>query len=311
MLQKITVTSREDGWRLDSYVTEKAPSWVSRSNVQRNIKGGKVFINGMSKKAGSKVKIGDVITFDFPDKPREDKVEAEPLPLNIIYEDHDIIVVNKDPGMIVHPVPRKQSGTLVNALLNHCSDLQGIGGVMRPGIVHRLDKDTSGIMVVAKNELAHNSLTRQFKERLTSKEYFAITRGTTPETGEIEASLARHRVNRLKMTVNDDGKKSFTRYITLSHFGEMASLVLVKPKTGRTHQIRVHMKSIGHPLLGDHLYGKPNLDKPYGIERQMLHAFKLSFYHPRSENRVTFIAPIPEDIKLAIKNLSSFGCGIR
>ena len=308
MLQQLIVTSREDGWRLDACVAEKAPPWVSRSNVQRNIKEGKVFVNGCNKKSSFKVRNGDLITFDFPEKPKETAVEPEDLPLKIIFEDRDVIVVNKDPGMIVHPVPRKQSGTLVNALLNHCSDLQGIGGVVRPGIVHRLDKDTSGILVVAKNEMAHNSLTSQFKERLTSKEYIAIVKGRTPETGEIDIPIARHKTNRLKMTVDDEGKKSLTRYIVLCHFGDVASLILVKPRTGRTHQIRVHMKSTGHPLLGDHLYGKANEDRVYGVERQMLHALRLSFYHPRSGERVTFQAPLPEDIKAAIKNLSSFGC---
>lgn len=304
MLQEIIVSSREDGWRLDKVVVEKAPLWVSRTFVQRQIKNSKVFVNSRPRKPSYKVKIGESITFDLPEKPKVASVEPEAIPLKIVFEDRDIIVVNKDPGIIVHPLPRKQTGTLVNALLYHCKDLQGIGGVTRPGIVHRLDKDTSGIIIVAKNDLAHVSLSSQFKSRLTTKEYIALVRGKTPPFGKIDYSIARHPVNRLKMSVNENGKESLTYFQTLSNFSSIASLIIVRPRTGRTHQIRVHMKEKGFPLLGDAVYGKAREDEIFGIKRQMLHAMKLTVSHPRSGIRMTFIARLPEDMKEAIVNLS-------
>ncbi|MDD3681707.1 MULTISPECIES: RluA family pseudouridine synthase [unclassified Mesotoga] len=304
MLQEIIVSSREDGWRLDKIVVEKAPPWVSRTFVQRQIKETKVFVDRKPRKPAYKVKTGESITFELPDKPEVLSVEPEEIPLNIVFEDHDIIVVNKDPGIIVHPLPRKQTGTLVNALLNHCMDLQGIGGVTRPGIVHRLDKDTSGVIIVAKNDLAHVSLSSQFKNRLTSKDYIAIVRGKTPISGKVDYSIARHPVNRLKMSVNESGKESLTYYRTLKNFSEIASLVFVSPKTGRTHQIRVHMREKGFPLLGDAVYGKARDDEIFGVKRQMLHAARLTVSHPRSGKRMTFIASLPADMKEVIVNLS-------
>lgn len=303
MLEEVMVTNRENGWRLDRFVTEIVPNWVSRSAIQRHIKEGKVLVNGSMKKPSYKVKAGEHITFEVPDKPAESEAQPENIPLNIIYEDKDIIVVNKPAGMIVHPVHNKKSGTLVNALLNHCEDLQGIGGVMRPGIVHRLDKETSGIIIVAKNDMAHNSLSLQFKARSTEKTYIAIARGRTPAQGQIVLPLGRHPVNRLKMTVLFDGKEATTNYRTLKHFSKIASVVLAKPKTGRTHQIRVHMKEIGHPLLGDKLYGKAHQDEALGVYRHMLHALKLCFNHPRTGKRMSFVARIPEDMARVLKNL--------
>jgi len=307
VLEEITVTNRENGWRLDRFITEIAPAWVSRSAIQRHIKEGKVLVNGSTKKPGYKVKAGECITFEMPGKPLEAEAQPEDIPLNIIYEDRDIIVVNKPAGMIVHPVHNKKSGTLVNALLNHCGDLQGIGGVMRPGIVHRLDKETSGIIIVAKNDMAHNSLSLQFKVRSTEKTYIAIAKGKTPPHGQIVLPLGRHPVNRLKMTVLFDGKEATTNYRTIKYFSKVASLLMVKPKTGRTHQIRVHMKEIGHPLLGDKLYGKAHQDEAFGVYRHMLHALKLCFNHPRTGERLSFVAQIPEDMAKVLKNLSDFG----
>ncbi|KUK81385.1 pseudouridine synthase [Mesotoga sp. Brook.08.YT.4.2.5.1] len=304
MLQEITVSRREDGWRLDKIVVEKAPPWISRTFVQRQIMESKVFVDGRARKPAYKVKSGEIITFELPDKPQILSVEPEDIPLDIIFEDRDIIVVNKEPGIIVHPLPRKQTGTLVNALLNHCGDLQGIGGVTRPGIVHRLDKDTSGVIIVAKNDLAHVSLSSQFKNRLTSKDYLALVKGKTPASGKIDYSIARHPVNRLKMSINCNGKESLTNFRTLRNFSELASLVLVSPKTGRTHQIRVHMKEKGFPLLGDAVYGKARDDEIFGVRRQMLHALRLTVLHPRSGRRMTFLATLPEDMKEAIVNLS-------
>lgn len=303
MPEEQVVTNREDGWRLDKFLSEKAPQWVSRTAIQRHIKEGGVLVNGEKKKASYRVKTGDIVTYTFPEKVEPGTVEPENIPLNIIYEDHDIIVVNKPPDMIVHPVHNKTTGTLVNALLNYCDDLQGIGGVMRPGIVHRLDKETSGVIVVAKNDRAHNSLVQQFKARTTEKYYLAIARGKTPPKGEMDFSLARHPVNRLKMTVSASGKEAHTTFKTITHFGNIASLVLAKPRTGRTHQIRVHFKEIGHPLLGDKLYGRHKDDIILGAERHMLHALQISINHPRTGDRMTFVARVPEDMVKVIRNL--------
>ncbi|HIP92480.1 MAG TPA: RluA family pseudouridine synthase [Thermotoga sp.] len=298
------VTSREEGWRLDIFVLEKAPNWVSRSMVQKAIKEGKILVNGKKKKPSYKVKKGETIQIDLPEKPSPITVKPEEIEIPVLYEDKDIIVVNKPPGMIVHPVPSHTSGTLVNALLNICKDLQGIKGDLRPGIVHRLDKDTSGVMVVAKNDLAHMSLSKQFKERMVEKTYLAIVKGFLKnDEGIIDMPLARHPVNRVKMAVLTDGREAITFYKVLRRFKDIATFLLVNPKTGRTHQIRVHMKYIGHPILGDKIYGKHKQDEMLGVKRQMLHALALSFYHPRKGDKMKFIAPIPDDFKEVLKKL--------
>lgn len=256
------------------------------------------------KKASYKIKDGDVVEIEIP-KPRDYEILPEKMELSILYEDTDIIVVNKPPGMIVHPLPNKSSGTLVNALLAHCDDLQGIGGVMRPGIVHRLDKDTSGVIIVAKNDLAHKSLSKQFKDRVVTKTYIAIVNGRIEKKrGKIDLPIARHPQIRVKMAVVKDGKPSLSEYRVLKYFDNLATLVLVFPKTGRTHQIRVHFKSIGHPLLGDEVYGHGKRDSIFGVERQMLHALSLAFFHPRSGEFMKVNAPLPEDFKLTLKNFS-------
>jgi len=261
-------------------------------------------VNSQIKKVSYKIKDGDVIEVEIP-KPREYKIHPEKVELSILYEDKDIIVINKPAGMIVHPLPNKSSGTLVNALLGYCDDLQGIGGVMRPGIVHRLDKDTSGVIVVAKNDFAHQSLSKQFKDRVTKKVYIAMASGRIKEKkGTIDLPIARHPQIRIKMAVVKDGKPALSNYRVLKYFGDLATLVLVFPKTGRTHQIRVHFKSIGHPLLGDEVYGHGKKDSVCGVKRQMLHALSLSFFHPRSGELMKFNAPLPEDFKLVLKNFS-------
>jgi len=298
------VTSREEGWRLDIFVLEKAPDWVSRSMVQKAIKEGKILVNGERKKPSYKVKRGEKIQIDLPEEPSPVEVKPEKIDIEVLYEDKDIIVVNKPPGMIVHPIPSHTSGTLVNALLYICKDLQGIKGDLRPGIVHRLDRDTSGVMVVAKNDLAHTSLSRQFKDRVVEKTYLAIVKGSPrDDEGVIDLPLARHPVNRVKMTVLSDGREAITYYKVLRRYKDIATLLLVNPKTGRTHQIRVHMKHIGHPILGDKVYGKHKQDEMLGAKRQMLHALILSFYHPRNSKRMKFIAPIPEDFRNVLKKL--------
>ena len=298
------VTSREEGWRLDIFVLEKAPDWVSRSMVQKAIKEGKILVNGEKKKPSYKVKKGEKIQIDLPEKPSPVAVKPEKIEIEVLYEDKDIIVVNKPPGMIVHPIPSHTSGTLVNALLYICKDLQGIKGDLRPGIVHRLDKDTSGVIVVAKNDLAHTSLSKQFKDRMVEKTYLAIVRGSLKDDeGVVNLPLARHPVNRVKMTVLTGGRESITFYRVLRRYRDIATLLSVNPKTGRTHQIRVHMKHIGHPILGDRVYGRHKQDEMLGVKRQMLHALALSFYHPRKGGKMRFIAPIPEDFRKVLKKL--------
>ncbi len=242
---------------------------------------------------------------DVPEKPPIPEVEPENIPLNIIYEDRDILVINKQAGLITHPIPSHTNGTLVNAVLYHCKDLQGVSGELRPGIVHRLDKDTSGVMVVAKNDLAHQSISKQFKDRVTEKVYIALVKGKVQKSnGQISVSIVRSPILRTKMTATEVGKEALTYYRLVRTFDNLASLVMCFPKTGRTHQIRVHMKYIGHPLLGDELYGRPKEDLIYGVNRQMLHALMLSFYHPRTGEKMRFVAKIPEDFAQAIVNLS-------
>lgn len=304
----LRVTSRENGWRLDKFLLEKTPDWVSRTTIQKAIKSGEVLVNGSPKKPSYKVKSGDTITLNLPEKPKSPEVRPENIPLDILYEDRDILVINKQAGLITHPIPSHTSGTVVNAVLYHCRDLQGVGGVLRPGIVHRLDKDTSGVMVIAKNDMAHQSLTRQFKERTTEKVYVCLVRGVPQRReGLVEASIARNPVLRVKMTVGTGtGRAALTYYKVARTFGGVASLVLAYPKTGRTHQIRVHMKHIGHPLLGDAVYGKAKEDEIFGVRRQMLHALILGINHPRTGERMRFVARIPDDFKNAILTLQNF-----
>ncbi len=291
----------EQEQRLDLYLLQKIPAKISRSFLQKAIKEGKITVNGKPQKPSYRVKVKDVIFVPDPEPATILSIEPEPIDLEILYEDHDLIVINKPAGMIVHPIPSHTSGTLVNALLYHCKDLQGIGGELRPGIVHRLDKDTSGVMVVAKNDLSHRNLSQQFKDRKVSKVYLALVRGRISDPqGEIKVSLARHPVFRTKMSVNDTGRAAITFYKVLRYFDDTASLVAAYPKTGRTHQIRVHMKYIGHPILGDKLYGNS-----LGAPRQMLHAAKLEFYHPRTDKWLSFIAPLPDDFKDLIIKLNS------
>lgn len=297
----IKVGKNETGQRLDLFLLSRLPKIVSRSFLQKLIKEGQIRVNGRIEKPSYRVKPNDEIT--LPDRPAPKQLEIlpEPIELEILYEDQDIIVVNKPAGMIVHPIPSHTSGTLVNALLYHCKDLQGIGGELRPGIVHRLDKDTSGVMVVAKNDLAHRSLSQQFKNREVFKMYLALVQGRPEKSeGEIQINVARHPTLRVKMTVAKEGRVALTQYRVLRSFGQLASLVAAYPKTGRTHQIRVHMKYIGHPILGDKLYGRAD---PIPVDRQMLHASILQLAHPRTGERMKFIAPIAEDFKAALRRL--------
>jgi 23S rRNA pseudouridine1911/1915/1917 synthase len=276
-----------------------------------------ILVNGKPVKPSFKIKGGEEIHIEVPPLVKP-SLEPEDIPLNIIYEDSDLLVVNKKAGMVVHPAAGNYSHTLVNALLFHCKDLSGINGVLRPGIVHRLDKNTSGILVVAKNDFAHLGLAEQIKNRTLLREYIAITWGHMPvEEGTIEAPIGRALRDRKKMTVTRvKGRESLTQYKVLERF-DLCDLLSIRLKTGRTHQIRVHLSYLNHPVLGDPEYGGRqkwlkgiyDQDRPLAhkllsaIERQALHAIKLGFVHPRTKEYQEFNSPLPEDIENALNLL--------
>ncbi len=294
--------------RLDKFLVCMVPSWISRTMIQRAIKEKKVLVEGTQKKPAYLVQENDVVSIEVPTPPITE-ILPENLPISIVYEDPDLVVINKPPGMIVHPVPHKTTGTLVNALLFHCQDFQWADQGVRPGIVHRLDKDTSGVMVVAKNINAHHYLSNQFRFRKTKKEYFALVKGIlSSKEGTIERPLSRSPNNRLKMMVNEEGKESFTSWKVLLEIQQKISLVFVRIRTGRMHQIRVHFKSINHPIVGDYLYGDLSDANIFHVQRQMLHAVRLGIFHPTSNQWMEFTAPIPADLssflRKAYRNLS-------
>lgn len=289
---KIQVAEENSKKRVDVFLAELIDDF-SRSYIQKGIEEGWVKVNGKTVKPNYKLKCGDVVEAQIP-APKALSLEPENIPLDIIYEDQDIIVINKPRGMVVYPAPGNYSGTLVNALLYHAKDLSGINGVLRPGIVHRLDKDTSGAIVVAKNDQAHRALADQFKGKKVKKTYLAIVWGNLPEDrATIEAPIGRHPVKRVEMAVDaKHGKEAITHFKVLERFGDF-TFVEVNIETGRTHQIRVHMSYIGHPVVGDPLYSRKK--NPFNIKGQALHAFRLGLYHPRSGEFMTFEAPVPED----------------
>ena len=281
--------------RLDIFLSESQNEF-SRSRLKKLIEQGHALVNNYPAQAKYRLKTGDKIILHIV-APSVSKIEAESIPLKILYEDEVMLAVDKPAGMVVHPAPGHGRGTLVNALLNHCSDLSGIGGVERPGIVHRLDKDTSGVVLVAKNEIAHRTLARQFKSREIKKTYLTLVRGLVKSTsGIIETSVGRHKTNRKKMTADADwGRQAQTRYEVLETLGHF-SYLKVFPKTGRTHQIRVHLASIHHPVLGDRLYGGKITGPHMKMLRQALHAHRIEIVHPISEKPLVFEAPVPTDI---------------
>lgn len=287
------------GQRIDRYLTEQEEDW-SRSQIQKWIKEERVLVNDKVVKANYRLQQGDAITLIIPPLV-ELEIEPEPIPLDIVYEDADVVVINKPRGMVVHPGPGNYSGTLVNGLLHHCKDLSGINGVMRPGIVHRIDKDTSGLLMVAKNDKAHLSLAAQLKAHSVDRKYIALVHGTFPhEIGTIDAPIGRDPKDRKKMAVVfENSKPAVTHFAILERF-EKHTLVECKLETGRTHQIRVHMSYIGHPIVGDPKYGKGDT---LGMDGQALHAAVLGFIHPRSGEPLLFEAPIPEDMRLVIERL--------
>ena len=295
MNKEYTVTDSDAGSRLDVFLSAQ-PDNPSRSNIQKMITEGNVSVNGQVKRANYKLRPADNIVMTYQ-PPQEIEAVPENIPLDILYEDSDIIVVNKVRGMVVHPAAGVYTGTLVNALLYHCGDeLSGINGKIRPGIVHRLDKDTSGVMVVAKNDFAHNSLAEQIGSKTAVKEYIALVHGNiTEEKGIIEANIGRHPVDRKKMAVvTSGGKPATTVFHVLERF-KNCTFVKCRLLTGRTHQIRVHMAYIGHPLIGDPKYC--NSKNKFDIQGQALHSLSLTLIHPRTNQEMTFTAPIPQDMQ--------------
>jgi len=288
------------GERLDVFVARRRPQ-LTRSRAQRLIDHGFVTVDGrLPAKAGAKLAAGQRVRVIVP-PPEPVDLEPEPIPLRIVYEDDDLLVVDKPAGLPVHPSAGHSRHTLVNAVLAHCPELSGVGGQQRPGIVHRLDKDTSGLIIVAKNDAAHLSLSRQLKERKVEKTYLALVEGRPklPE-GEIDRPIARHPRDRKRMAIVPGGRAAITRYRVLREV-DGRSLLEVRPVTGRTHQIRVHLASIGHPIAGDPVYGKPSTAPP-GLRRQFLHARRLAFRHPRTGGRIEVEAPLPEELERALDN---------
>ncbi len=291
-MREYAVSQDDAGTRLDTFLAAQN-SGLSRSRIQNLIKDGHVLLNGERVKSAEKLRSGQMVTLIEP--PDEPVLTApENIPLDILFEDADLVVLNKPPGMVVHPAAGNREHTLVNALLHHCAGLSSIGGEQRPGIVHRLDKETSGCMVVAKNDSTHQSLTRQFAARTVTKIYLALVRGHLRlQTGMIESAIGRHPIHRKKMAVIERGRAAKTEYRVVEEYAG-TSLVECTLHTGRTHQIRVHLKHLGHPILGDPLYGTRGK-----YPRQMLHAWKLGFTHPRTDERMVWEAPIPADFQLA------------
>lgn len=284
-----TVEEEMIGKRLDVFVTENYEE-MSRSFVQGLIEKGNIKVNGNLKKSNYKLRRDDRIEIEEVE-PVELEVEAENIPMDIVYEDSDVIVINKPQDMVVHPAPGNYSGTLVNGLLYHCKDLSGINGVIRPGIVHRIDKDTSGVLVIAKNDKAHNSLAMQLKDHSMTRAYYAIVEGIIKEDeGTIRTNIGRHPVERIKMAVVRDGKEAVTHFKVLERF-KNNTLVECRLETGRTHQIRVHMAYIHHPLIGDPVYGHKK--QRFKLQGQALHAKILGFIHPTTGKYMEFNSQLP------------------
>ncbi|MEE8483066.1 MAG: RluA family pseudouridine synthase [Nitrospinota bacterium] len=283
----------DEGVRADSFLSSKL-AWLSRSAVKRLMDGGRVLVDGKPANTDHKVRTGEEFTATIPEAAKVD-TRAEDIELDIVYQDADIAVINKEAGMVVHPAKGHQSGTLVNALLYRLKDLSGIGGEMRPGIVHRLDKDTSGLIAVAKNDAAHLSLSEQLKSRAMKREYMAVIKGKMKNrSGVIEKSIGRHPVYRKKMSVKTKKpREAVTEYETAESF-ESATLLKINLQTGRTHQIRVHLASMGRPIIGDRVYGK---EKSKLIGRPALHAARLVLIHPKTGKEMQFTAPLPEDFQ--------------
>ena len=313
---KITVDENQTAIRLDVFLFDKMPN-VTRNKIKEGIKEGHVLVNRNKIKPSYKVKPGDSIQVKILKTIKPTDIKPENIKLDILYEDEFIIVINKNSGMVVHPAPGSPNGTLVNALLYHCGEnLKGIGGVKRPGIVHRLDKNTSGIIVIAKTELAHTNLCKIFFNHDLDRRYNAVVWGQPINSGIIEKPIGRSQLNRKKMAIVEKGKIAITKWKVLDIFTPFASLIECKLETGRTHQIRVHMSYLGHSIIGDDLYGNPMAQKYFknstlkeknklikSFNRQALHATSLCFNHPINNKYLEFSSQLPKDISVLIDNL--------
>jgi 23S rRNA pseudouridine1911/1915/1917 synthase len=308
----ITVPDDSDGLRLDRFLVSLMPA-QSRSQIQRLIKDGHIKVAGREARANQAVKTGQDIIVDAPE-PVDPAPQPEALPLPILYQDKDLIVIDKPAGMVVHPAAGHSSGTLVNALLHHVDDLSGIGGEKRPGIVHRLDRGTSGLMVIAKHDASHEQLARQFAAREVEKEYVALVWGEVMAGRRIDAPIGRDLANRKKMASTESkrmrrSREAVTRIVRAEHFGRTMTLAGVAIQTGRTHQIRVHLSAIGHPVVGDALYGGVHRRVPGDLravthlERPFLHAARLAFKHPEDERRMEFHSELPPDLQAVLDEL--------
>jgi 23S rRNA pseudouridine1911/1915/1917 synthase len=327
-LQETVIDPQSAGLRLDLFLTRRLPDLMrneglSRSRIQKLIAEGQITLNGKPARASARLKTNDLVAIKtLP--PKKSNLAAEPIGLNVIYEDDDCIVINKAPGIVVHPAAGRTTGTLVNAILHHCPDLQGIGGESRPGIVHRLDKDTSGVMIVAKSMSAFQQLARQFKERRVKKEYLALVWGKPKdEHGIIDRPIGRHRSDRKRMSsihalakkreaVTEWSVERCFRQKNAARDSYWVSLLRLTPRTGRTHQIRVHLADLGHPVVGDKVYGRKrphptvknaNVSSLDSFSRQALHAERLSLFHPRAGAPMEFYGPLAEDIESLLKSL--------
>ena len=299
-MEKVVVEENAQKKRIDSYIVDKNIN-LSRTAIKRLLDEGKILVNGKKQKPSYKPEIGDIIAIEIP-APEEIELKPQDIPIDIIYEDKDIIVVNKQKGMVVHPANGNPDGTLVNAILAKCKDsLSGIGGEIRPGIVHRLDKDTSGLLIIAKNDKAHINMSKQIQDRKVIKKYIALVKGAIGEnTATIDMPIARSTKDRKKMAVDKNGKEAITHYKVVQRYDKY-TLLEIKIDTGRTHQIRVHMAYIGHPVVGDLQYS--NGKNEFGIEGQMLHSKYLEFDHPITGKRLKLEAPLPEYFEQVLKEL--------
>jgi 23S rRNA pseudouridine1911/1915/1917 synthase len=310
----LSIEAEDQGVRLDQLLAQKLPSF-SRARVQKWIKSGLVLVNDLERPANYRVRVGDQLICVIPEV-QPWHLTPESIPLDILYEDDDLVVLNKPPGLTVHPGAGQSNGTLVNALLHHCPNLEGIGDVQRPGLVHRLDKDTSGVMVVAKTEMAHQFFLKQFKDRHVDKRYLALVWGRMTESqGEIKTQIGRHPTQRHKMAVTTRrAREASTSWRRLQEYPGPLSLLELTLHTGRTHQIRVHLSSMGHPVVGDKTYGggekrlltlAPETSQLGSMVcRQLLHAWKLRFRHPRRDEELTLSAPLPEDFQAVLDFLA-------
>ena len=302
MKQFFTVTGEGEASRLDAFLSAQLDG-LSRSHIQKILKGGGVLVNGRPEKSSYRVAPGDQVELEVPE-PEEPEILAEEMDLDILYEDRDIILINKPKGMVVHPAAGHYSGTLVNGLMAHCrEDLSGINGVLRPGIVHRIDMDTTGVLIACNNDFAHAGIAQQLKVHSITRKYYAIVHGVIrEEEGTVNAPIGRHPTDRKKMSINTkNGREAVTHYRVLQRF-EKFTYVECQLETGRTHQIRVHMASIHHPLLGDTVYG-PAKCPVSGLQGQTLHAGVLGFIHPRTGEYMEFSAPLPEYFQELLKKL--------